>query len=137
MLREVVPNLWVGSMPTPAMIEECRADAIVCTVKKGSPQDVQSMVERYSEYPIPDGKYFRSDLFAKALEDLENWFIEEGRTVLVHCHAGRNRSATLICLYLIRLGWSPEEAIAHIRTVRPRAIANPVFEAALLAGGLG
>jgi len=136
MLREVIPNLWVGSMPKPEMIRESGAEAVICTVLKGAPQEVQDMVERYSEYAIPDGKYFKPDLFGKALEDLELWHAE-GRTVLVHCHAGRNRSATLIALYLIRRGWTPEEAIAHIREVRPRAIANPVFEAALLAGGLG
>jgi protein-tyrosine phosphatase len=135
MLREVIPNLWVASMPKPEMVAECGADAIICTVSKGSPKEVQSMVHRYSEYPIPDGKYFKADLFERALEDLQDW-MDEGRTVMVHCHAGRNRSATLIALYMMQNGWSAKGAIYRIRDVRPRAIANPVFEAALLAGGL-
>lgn len=137
MLREVIPNLWVASYPKPAMIHETGASAVICTVKKGLPEEVKELLEFSSEYAIPDGKRFRADLFELALEDLMWWHNVGNRKVIVNCHAGRNRSATLIALYLIRRGWSPEEAIARIREVRPRAIANPVFEAALLAGGLG
>jgi len=34
--------------------------------------------------------------------------------VLVHCAAGINRSATLIALYLVSAGWTPDQAIAAL-----------------------
>lgn len=136
MLREIISRVWVGSEPDIRMMEQSGADAVLCTIKKGIAPEVKEKAFVYSEYPIPDGKVFRDDLFSQALDDLERWY-DEGRTVLVHCRAGRNRSATTIALFLIRRGMPPQEAIDLIRAIRPRAIANPVFEAKLLEGGLG
>lgn len=44
-------------------------------------------------------------------------------TVYVHCKAGRTRSATLVCCYLMmKNGWNPEEAVKHIRNCRPHIL---------------
>ena len=132
MIREIIDRVWIGSEPNIKMIEQCRADALVCTIAKGSDPAVVDRVSRYSCYPIPDGKRFDNELFVLAMEDIINWY-REGRTVLVHCRAGRNRSATAIAMFLIEhFDWEPQAAIEHIRTIRPRAIANPVFEDHLL-----
>uniref|UniRef100_D3TQZ2 Phosphatidylglycerophosphatase and protein-tyrosine phosphatase 1 n=1 Tax=Glossina morsitans morsitans TaxID=37546 RepID=D3TQZ2_GLOMM len=41
-------------------------------------------------------------------------------TVYVHCKAGRTRSATLVGCYLIlKNGWTPEQAVEHMRHCRP------------------
>lgn len=40
--------------------------------------------------------------------------LSEGRTVLVHCAAGVNRSATLIGFYLIETGWTYEQAFSAL-----------------------
>jgi len=133
MLRKVCDRLWVGSSPTLKMLDDSGADAVVCTIKKGTSEEVVNRVQYYSCYPIPDGKRFDEELFRRAVSDAE-FFMREGRTVLVHCRAGRNRSATVCAIILIRQGWDPLEAIKFIRFIRPRAIANPVFEARLLQG---
>lgn len=40
-------------------------------------------------------------------------------TVYVHCKAGRTRSATLVGCYLMKKnGWSPEQAVEHMRKCR-------------------
>lgn len=123
-------------MPTLKMLEEAGADAVICCVKKGSDPEVQDALQEYSQYSIPDGVRFDTELFARALADLLTWH-GEGRTVIVHCHAGRNRSCTLAALFLIhRCNWDGGDAIDFIRKLRPRAIANPVFEARLRAGGI-
>lgn len=43
----------------------------------------------------------------------------ETGTVYVHCKAGRTRSATLVgCYLMMKNGWSPEQAVAHMRSCR-------------------
>lgn len=40
-------------------------------------------------------------------------------TVYVHCKAGRTRSATLVgCYLMLKNGWSPEQAVEHMRSCR-------------------
>ena len=45
---------------------------------------------------------------------------ERKSPILVHCAAGINRSATLIALYLISTGWTPEQAIAALEQANKR-----------------
>lgn len=44
-------------------------------------------------------------------------------TVYVHCKAGRTRSATLVgCYLMMKNGWSPEQAVEHMRNCRPHIL---------------
>lgn len=44
---------------------------------------------------------------------------KETGTVYVHCKAGRTRSATLVgCYLMMKNGWSPEQAVDHMRKCR-------------------
>jgi len=46
-----------------------------------------------------------------------------GKSVYVHCKAGRTRSATLVGCYLMALHrWSPEEAVEHMQQCRPHIL---------------
>ena len=46
-----------------------------------------------------------------------------GRSVYVHCKAGRTRSATLVACYLMsKHGWTPEQAVDHIKERRPHVL---------------
>lgn len=67
-----------------------------------------------------------------------------GDTVYVHCKAGRTRSATVVAAYLMQVcqsavhnsppswhligpcfqinDWTPEQAVAHIKTKRPHVV---------------
>ncbi|PHJ21468.1 dual specificity protein phosphatase 1-like isoform x1 [Cystoisospora suis] len=52
----------------------------------------------------------------------------EEHKVLVHCFAGKSRSAAVLCAFLMKSeGISLEEALARIRKVRPIACPNPSF----------
>ncbi|KAI0100631.1 phosphatases II [Nemania sp. FL0031] len=62
----------------------------------------------------------RSKLAAQVLDALTHRKNE--RVVVVHCKAGKGRSGTMACSYLIaECGWTPEEAIARFteRRMRP------------------
>ena len=63
--------------------------------------------------------------------------ISKNAKVLVHCHAGMNRSGSVIVAFAIGMGWKADDAIAYVRKqnsmrlhVAPEqaAITNPVFE---------
>ncbi|XP_020713642.1 phosphatidylglycerophosphatase and protein-tyrosine phosphatase 1 isoform X2 [Ceratitis capitata] len=48
---------------------------------------------------------------------------ENKGTVYVHCKAGRTRSATLVgCYLMLRNGWTPEQAVDHMRACRPHIL---------------
>jgi len=90
----------------------------------------------YVHVPIPDGKLDATTgaalllLAAGAARRAANG----GFAVLTHCNAGRNRSGLMSALLLREwLGLSGAEAMTHVRAARPRALANPAFEA-FLAG---
>jgi hypothetical protein len=64
-------------------------------------------------------------------------FIEEqrhaGRTVFVHCSAGRSRSGLVMTAYLMsRDGCTRDEALATLRAQRPTVAPNPAFMELLL-----
>lgn len=56
---------------------------------------------------------------------------EIGYSVYVHCKAGRTRSATLVCCYLMkRNNWTPEEAHKFLAEKRPQlALHKPQWKA--------
>ena len=51
-----------------------------------------------------------------------------GKTVYVHCFAGRSRSGMVITAYLMQKhGWSRDEAIVNIQEKRPQLKVNAAF----------
>lgn len=62
-----------------------------------------------------------------ALADLVVEWLEDGPT-LVHCQAGLNRSGLLAATVLVKLGHTPDEAIALLRKRSPLVLCNEAFE---------
>lgn len=56
---------------------------------------------------------------------------QEGDSVYVHCKAGRTRSATLVCCYLMKRNlWTPEQAFELLASKRPQlALHKPQWKA--------
>lgn len=48
--------------------------------------------------------------------------------VLVHCHAGKDRTGAMLACFLVSQGKSPQEAIADIRKKRLSAMTAPGYE---------
>ena len=70
-------------------------------------------------YRMADADLLEGDGSAVArLADLAAQRVREGRSVLVRCQAGLNRSSLVAALALVRLGLEPQEAIDRIRERR-------------------
>jgi predicted protein tyrosine phosphatase len=55
--------------------------------------------------------------------------IEDGDTLLIHCAAGKSRSAAMAWAVLIQHGMDFEKAFHHIKAIRPQAIPNQLMVA--------
>lgn len=80
---------------------------------------------RVRHYPWPDHHPPPFGLVPLIMGSMRNWLKEkdvEGRVVVVHCKAGKGRSGSMSCSYLIsEEGWTPEDAMARFteRRMRP------------------
>ena len=54
--------------------------------------------------------------------------VRQKKNILVQCHGGVSRSATIICAYLIKKkDWSAEQALSYLKIRRPRVKPNEGF----------
>ncbi len=93
----------------------------------------EAVYGRIMHYPWPDHHPPPFKLIPMIMAGMRNWLHEEGksgqegkvrkeRVVVVHCKAGKGRSGTMACSYLIsQCGWKAEEALARFteRRMRP------------------
>lgn len=100
-------------------------------------EQLERLIDWYRHKPIPDGSKLRYGLLQPLLKEALE-FIKDGGSIVVMCHAGRNRSG-LITTLLVRdiLGCTGKRALELVRTARPNAVANPEFEDYLITLGPG
>ena len=87
------------------------------------------MYKRVNHFPWPDHQPPPFGLVPLIITSMRNWLNEEdkdkeksGRVVVVHCRAGKGRSGTIACSYLIsECGWAPDEALARFTERRMRS----------------
>lgn len=102
-------------------------------------EQVGGVINLCEEYDGPERAYSEADIVQlrlpivdytpPSIEQVEEAlsFIKEqadaGRSTLVHCKAGRGRSAIMALCYLIsQHDMSPQEAQRHLKTIRPRVV---------------
>ena len=123
---EIVPGLWVGSAPSSvqvAALVSAGIDAVVDlraeddAVRRAWPDYVAVQIAPLVDHGTPSVDALRAA--ANAVSEL----MGDGRTVLVHCHAGVERAPTVACAALILQGWSLEDA--YRRVTERRSVAAP------------
>lgn len=136
---EIVPRLWLGDMHAAADETFLRAQHI--DVVFNCTKDVPFMpwVEYKYRIPVDD------NLEEEEIRNMELWAGEialkimqhykAGHRILVHCWAGRQRSAASVVFFLIlHQGMRTEEAIPFIKSKRPVAFyPKPNFLKAIVA----
>ena len=112
---EVVPGLWVGGWPRAGAPGLAQLDLTAELPRRG-----ESL--RYACIPMLDGAPMSEGRWRAAVKVARGWRAE-GLPVLVHCAYGHGRSVAVVLGVLVEEGhfatW--EDALAHVKGVRPRA----------------
>mmetsp|Transcript_2341 Transcript_2341/g.4640 ORF Transcript_2341/g.4640 Transcript_2341/m.4640 type:complete len:246 (-) Transcript_2341:258-995(-) len=135
-MAEVIPHLWIGDRASASQdlvkLRERGICAVVnCTVELPNYHEAAEGMS-YLRVPVADAECADiSAYFDSACAFVGTVLDSTDSAVLVHCHAGRSRSATIVLVCLMRrLGISLSEAMATCmakRWVTP----NPGFQALL------
>lgn len=121
--HEILPRLWLGNRVASQDVAWLRANNIrhVFNATKNIP--FADGVEHAYRIPVDD------NLQAEEIANMRRWSPEavvkilraykSGDGVLIHCHAGMQRSAALMAMFLIVYkGMTSNEAMAYIRSKR-------------------
>ena len=130
--NEVVPGVFMGghdvrSQSRTACVVTDQFDVVVSmTTREGyGPDDgVEHHVARMADAGVDAGIAARVEELAGIVADAA----AQGRTVLVRCSGGLNRSGLVVASALVRMGHAPDASIALVRAARgPWALTNPAF----------
>jgi hypothetical protein len=124
---EVAPKLWQGGRYSAAHTP-VNFDVVVNLTPLGRSVG-PSYTGLYIEWPIEDACELPDPTVLHPLVDLLAELSYQGKTILVHCQAGLNRSG-LVCALVLRARSVPaDNAIAAIRQARDEfALCNADFE---------
>lgn len=138
---EIRPGLWMGGhywtdragelQPAVVGVEFDLVVSLFTLAGHGPPAAVEHVVVELPDGPlVPDQIGAVQQLAARVCGA-----VRAGRSVLVRCHSGYNRSGLVVGQALIELGSDPSAAVDLIRRKRsPWALNNEVFEQYLTAG---
>ncbi|MFD7033606.1 dual specificity protein phosphatase family protein [Streptomyces sp. NPDC059917] len=139
--NEVVPGLWMGghhwtdasggSRPVVVGAEFGLVISLYTRPGHGPDPGIDHLVAE-----IPDGPLVAAQIHTvQQLARTAAKAVQDGRTVLVRCNAGYNRSGLVIAQTLIDLGHEAPTAIDIVRQKRsPSALNNRLFEEYLNTG---
>ncbi|KHN77108.1 Phosphatidylglycerophosphatase and protein-tyrosine phosphatase 1 [Toxocara canis] len=125
-----------GALPFRSMLDELinteNVGGVVCCTEEFETKAVWSALTRddwaqhqvaFHEIPMKDfvGSSSRPEI-EKAI-DFIRIVGKQGKSVYVHCKAGRTRSTTLVVCYLMeKNNWMPNVAFEYLRTKRPHTL---------------
>ena len=134
---QILPNVWLGNLKA-AHDETFLRNAgiqVVFNATKDAP--FHASIRRRYRVPVDD------NLQEEEIRNMELWSYEivyklikeykENRPILIHCHAGMQRSPAITAMFLMSLfRMSTDQAKAYIRNKRPIAfLPNANFEASM------
>jgi protein-tyrosine phosphatase len=125
-IDKIIPGLYIGNAvaaTTKKIIKNENIKLIVnCTTN--TPNAFERDGIQYINLKIDDSKKSNKQLFTQLPQILRKirLYILYNKNVLVHCFAGKSRSATVIAAYLIKFHkYTPKTAIDFIISKHPQA----------------
>jgi dual specificity phosphatase 12 len=123
---EILPNLWLGNIRAATSQQWLGEKRIKCVFNCTKDIPFVPTIQRQYRVPVDD------NLQAEEIRNLELWSYEvvfklmreykTGQPILVHCHAGMQRSAACMAMFLIvAKNMTPQQAIRYIKERRPIA----------------
>jgi protein-tyrosine phosphatase len=124
--NEILPRLWLGNREAAANTEWLQQNNIKHVFNATKDIPFAPGVEHAYRIPVDD------NLQEAEIINMRKWAPEAvlklvrayktGDGILIHCYAGRQRSAALMAMFLIvNKGLGANEAMAYIRSKRPVA----------------
>ncbi len=111
----------------------------ILTVNDGGsvyPDDLAAAGIEHASHPMEDNAPPRDGDLERCLEVLPVAYefvtgqLAQGRRVLIHCTAGKDRTGLTMAYYLCRAeGYNPRDAITEVRRVRPEGLSAIGYEA--------
>ncbi|KAI0716371.1 hypothetical protein C8Q76DRAFT_647342 [Earliella scabrosa] len=127
-MNEIVPNLWVGDLPSALDTDNLRAQKIrsVLSAMRGR----VSIHETFIRHQINIDDTETADIlqhFVPSITFIQSE-LDKGYGVLVHCQAGMSRSVAIVAAYLmVTQALDPDGALEVIRKARPDVQPNEGF----------
>jgi len=121
-----VDNVWLGRIPTGSELDSFKAVVDLCAELPINPQG-----RAYYSLPVLDLTAPTSAQCLEAAQAIER--LRSAGPLLVCCALGYSRSATAVAAWLLntRRASDVDEAVAIIRTARPRVVLHPAHREAL------
>jgi hypothetical protein len=124
--HEIVPRLWLGNKQAASDGDWLREHGIGVVFNCTKDWPYHPDIPRKYRVPVHD------NLEPVEIQNMLDWAPEimaklvaeynRGEVLLVHCHAGMQRSAAVVAMFLItKYGLTADEAMARIRQIRPIA----------------
>ncbi len=138
-LHEVIPGLFIRghfekNKDKISTLKEAGISTVVCLLDKVD-WDLLTSGIALLRYPLTDGKHV-NEVNVKYAVDSVVRARESNVKVLVHCQGGKNRAGLVVALAIMRLcKCTPEVALNVLRSARPGAVNNRVFEEYIIEKG--
>lgn len=135
LFTQLTPFLWMGGSPdtpypNPPVFPPVEA---ILNLYKWATYDLPESVSP-EDYRV-ETVYDSTDQDLKDAWQYAAWAygrVKRGVPTLIHCQAGLNRSGLITGMVLMLMGWTADEAITEMRTMRSDAVlVNPHFESFL------
>ncbi len=131
---KITEGVYIGSLKTAISLADKNPYKIDFIINLSGTLFKSDIPTFYVIMPDATIDYYDVDEFIKRFSVAVNVLKKkraEGLRVLVNCHEGINRSATVIALYLVTCGWEPDAIYTHMENVNKKrnrpALTNESF----------
>ena len=127
MMSEILQNLYISDKHHVPFLQSDYDLIVNCTPDIPFPLIHNSIIRiPVYDHPLHAEKMYLAIQKTRVLESI-HLHLQKGQTVLVHCHAGMQRSCAVVACYLVKYhGYTPERAINYIKGKRHVAFLNGV-----------